>query len=81
MNLSGTSVTEEQWLFMQDRISAVEALALAIAKSSPQSGQIKAQLVACANSRRKALEITPMAEDRIEAAMEPFLWLISELER
>lgn len=73
-------MTEEQWAFISARISAVEALALAIARTSPQFDKIKAQLIVDAGKRREALQVSPMLDDRIDAAMEPFQRLIAALD-
>lgn len=73
-------MTEEQWSFISARVSAVEALTLAIARTSPQFVQIKAQFIVDTDNRRNALQVTPMPEDRIEAAMEPFQRLRAALD-
>jgi len=72
-------MTEEQWSFINARASAIEALVLAIARASPQYNQIRTQLIADAEGRRKALRISPMPDDQIEAVMEPFQRLIAAL--
>lgn len=73
-------MTEQQWLFINARVSAVEALALAIASSLPQSEKIRAQLIEDTVNRRAALQLSPMPDDQIEASMEPFQRLIAVLE-
>lgn len=73
-------MTEEQWSFICARVSAVEALALATARASPQFSQIKAQFAVDTEARRKFLQITPMPDNQIEAAMQPFERFIAELD-
>jgi len=72
-------MNEEQWAFICARVSAVEELALALARASPQFDQIRARLIDETDMRRAALQITPMPDAQIEAAMEPFQRLIALL--
>lgn len=73
-------MTEEQWSFINARVSAVEVLALAIARASPQSDQIRTQLVIDTEERRNAFRMSPMPDAQIEAAMQPFQRLIAALD-
>jgi hypothetical protein len=73
-------MTEEQWSLINARISAVEELALAIARTSPHFEQIRERFIAIAEARRKALHVSPMVEDRIEALMHSFEHLHAELD-
>lgn len=45
-------ISEEQWSFLCARVSAVEAIALATARASPNLPQIRAQLLDDAESRK-----------------------------
>jgi hypothetical protein len=54
------------------RIEALQALMLAIAKTSPQSDEIRAQFAAMTEERRKFFESSPLGAEGAKDLMGPF---------